>query len=294
MRFYLGTHMIGQAWWDAGVPLFVSRRRFYQKDRRRATLPQARAPWALDSGGFSELDLYGEWRTTPAEYITDVEWLYEIGRLEWVAPQDWMCEPHMLAKTGLDVEEHQARTVQNFVLLRDRLGPLVVPVLQGWELDDYRRCWEEYELAGVSLEDEPIVGLGSVCRMPRTFLAALLRAGVRTTAMTPVEIEAAVAAARAEWDEHHAENIELWRTSRDGLRERIRMFEQLTGLSIGSWGDDGPAGAERAARVGRAVKLVLDGEADLERFERRLLALADSAERLAADIRSRAPDADAF
>lgn len=130
--------------------------------------------------------------------------------------------------------------------------------------------------------------------MPRTFLAALLRAGVRTTATTPVEIEAAVAAARAEWDEHHAENIELWRTSRDGLRERIRMFEQLTGLSIGSWGDDGPAGAERAARVGRAVKLVLDGEADLERFERRLLALADSAERLAADIRSRAPDADAF
>ena len=28
------------------------------------TLPRARGRWALDSGGFSELSLYGEWRTS--------------------------------------------------------------------------------------------------------------------------------------------------------------------------------------------------------------------------------------
>ena len=62
--FYLGTHMDG---WLAhvGVPLFVSHRRL----ARRKTLPKARSGWALDSGGYSELSLYGGWRTTPEEYV---------------------------------------------------------------------------------------------------------------------------------------------------------------------------------------------------------------------------------
>ena len=47
-----------------GVPLFVSHRRL----ARRKTLPKARTGWALESGGFSELSLYGGWRTTPEEY----------------------------------------------------------------------------------------------------------------------------------------------------------------------------------------------------------------------------------
>jgi hypothetical protein len=36
---------------------------------RRKTLPKARTGWALDSGGFSELSLYGGWWTTPEEYV---------------------------------------------------------------------------------------------------------------------------------------------------------------------------------------------------------------------------------
>lgn len=65
--FYLGTHMDG---WLAhvGVPLFVSHRRL----ARRKTLPRARSGWALDSGGFSELSLYGEWRTTAEDYVAAV------------------------------------------------------------------------------------------------------------------------------------------------------------------------------------------------------------------------------
>lgn len=161
MRFYLGTHMVSQPWWDIGMPLFVSRRRLSQ----RRNLPQASAPWALDSGGFTELDKYGGWVTTEDEYVAEVvRYRDEIGMLEWAAPQDWMCEPFMVEKTGLSVEEHQRRTVANFLRLRDRLGPLVVPVLQGWELPDYLRCAIRYEAAGIDLASEPVVGLGSVCR----------------------------------------------------------------------------------------------------------------------------------
>jgi len=144
------------------VPLFISHRRL----SGRRTFPQAVGPWALDSGGYTELNLYGEWRTTLEEYVEAVErYGEEIGGLEWAAPQDWMCEPHVLAKTGLSVREHQERTVENFLELRDR-GPFV-PVLQGQTLPDYEACIDLYAAAGVDLRDAALVGLGTVCRRQR-------------------------------------------------------------------------------------------------------------------------------
>jgi hypothetical protein len=175
--FYLGSHQPG---WltKAGVPLFISHRRLAGYRR----LPRARAGWALDSGGFSELSMFGEWRTSPTDYVGAVDrYDRQIGGLEWAAPQDWMCEPFMLAKTGLTVAKHQHRTVANFVELLDlweqrqadyppnRQEPCpFMPVLQGWTLADYWRCVDLYEQAGVRLADCPLVGLGSVCRRQAT------------------------------------------------------------------------------------------------------------------------------
>jgi hypothetical protein len=171
MRFFLGTDR--PHWLEVEPYLFISRRTLSKK--RRKTFPVATGPWALDSGGFTELSLYGEWRTTEDEYVADVRrFEAEIGSLEWAAPQDWMCEPVMLQKTGLDVAEHQRRTVANFLSLRERLGPLVIPVLQGFERDDYLRCVEMYAAAGADLTQEPTVGLGSVCRRQDTKSAAMI------------------------------------------------------------------------------------------------------------------------
>lgn len=176
MRFYLGTHR--PTWLErTPVPLFVSRRTLLKANKAalRDRLPVACGRWALDSGGFTELSLFGEWRTTEAEYVRDVRRLAaETGGLDWVAPMDWMVEPHMRALTGLSVAEHQRRTVDNFVRLRAQLGPLVIPVVQGWTVDDYLRCWDRYHAAGVDLEWEPVVGLGSVCRRQNTAEAGLI------------------------------------------------------------------------------------------------------------------------
>jgi hypothetical protein len=80
-----------------------------------------------------------------------------------------MCEPWIVEKTGLSVLEHQRRTVSNFLELRD-LAPdvRIKPVLQGWTLDDYRRCLELYADAGVDLTSFDTVGIGSVCRRQAT------------------------------------------------------------------------------------------------------------------------------
>ncbi len=162
MRFWLGTHC--EQWLGrTSVPLFISHRRLAP----RHTYPMAIGPWALDSGGYTELNMYGEWRTGVEEYVEAVDvYRSHIGKLEWAAPMDWMCEPHVLEKTGLSVREHQQRTVQNYLDLRGR-GPFV-PVLQGQTMEDYERCVGLYDAAGVDLRAEALVGLGTVCRRHRT------------------------------------------------------------------------------------------------------------------------------
>jgi hypothetical protein len=160
--FYLGTHR--ENWLGmVDVPLFVSHRRL----NGRKTLPGATCSWALDSGGFTELNLHGRWVTTEDEYVEAVHrYQDEIGNLEWAAPMDWMCEPFVIEQTGLTVEAHQRLTVENYLRLKDQ-GPFI-PVLQGWELHDYLRCVDLYSQYGVDLTEVPLVGVGSVCRRQST------------------------------------------------------------------------------------------------------------------------------
>ena len=160
MQFWLGTHHPN--WLSSMDTLFVSNRRLTD----RKTLPVAKGAWALDSGGFSELSMYGAWRTTPEEYVAKVDrYAAEIGNLQWAAIQDWMCEPFMLTKTGLTLEEHQRRTIGNYErLLTLRPSFSWVPVLQGWQLQDYESHLRQYEDAGFRLTELPLVGIGSVCR----------------------------------------------------------------------------------------------------------------------------------
>lgn len=159
MVFYLGTHR--PSWLGkVRVPLFVSRR---VMPKRRFT--PAVTPWVLDSGGFTELNMHGGWSVSPSEYAREVRvYQSEVGLLRWAAPMDWMCEPGIVAKTGLTVGEHQRRTVANFQHLRAELGSVIVPVVQGWTRDDYQRCVELYDQAHIDLYAEPVVGVGSICR----------------------------------------------------------------------------------------------------------------------------------
>ena len=175
--FYLGTHHPG---WlaKASVPLFVSRTRLI----KRRTFPGASAHWALDSGAFTELSIHGRW-TVPAEQYAREARLFsqEIGSLDFAAPQDWMCEPWILQRTGLSVSEHQRRTLLNFLKLQD-LAPEVpwIPVLQGWAVHDYWRHAEMYAASGVDLADRPLVGVGSICRRQATKTAGGILASLAT------------------------------------------------------------------------------------------------------------------
>ena len=162
MRFYLGTHQPAWLARDIGVPLLVSHRRL----AGRRSLPRATGPWALDSGGFTELSLYGQWRTDARTYVAAVRrYSEEIGQLDWAAGQDWMVESHVRARTGASLRTHQHRTVANYLQLRELAPELpFIATLQGESVADYQRCADLYERHGVDLAALPRVGVGSICR----------------------------------------------------------------------------------------------------------------------------------
>lgn len=165
MKFYLGTHR--PHWLGlVDVPLVVSRRTLCN----RRSFPRALGPWGLDSGGFTELDTRGRWEYPAIEWAKLARRLHdEIGNVAWIAPQDWMCEPRIRERTGLSVAEHQRLTVDNYLdLCSLDIGLPWLPVLQGWEPDDYRRCVDLYGRAGVDLTACSLVGLGTVCRRQAT------------------------------------------------------------------------------------------------------------------------------
>lgn len=193
--FYLGTHMPN--WLEtAGVPLFISHSRL---SKLKKHLPRATHAWALDSGGFTELKHHGGWRITAEQYAAGVRrYRDQIGHMDWAAPQDWMCEPWVISgkhqedpshkdyfhgtrgargipDDGPDEDlasailKHQRYTVDNYLELREIAPDLpFIPVLQGWQLNDYLHCAEMYAEAGVDLTAAPLVGLGSVCRRQGT------------------------------------------------------------------------------------------------------------------------------
>jgi hypothetical protein len=193
--------MVNWLWSDDpgfnGITFFVSYNRFIQ---RKTPFPRARHPHCRDSGGFTHLKKNGRWTVSAEKYVADNRrWDSELGPAGWIAPRDWMCEPWVIygknqhldpshrdyfrgtrearglgpfdEEQDLDtaVAIHQRYTVDDYLELTSLAPDLpIIPVLQGWTLEQYQRCADMYAAAGVDLAAKPVVGLGSVCRRQAT------------------------------------------------------------------------------------------------------------------------------
>jgi hypothetical protein len=193
--------MVNWLWSDDpafnGTTFFVSYNRFIQ---RKTPFPRARHAHCRDSGGFTHLKKHGRWTVPAGQYVADNRrWDSELGPAEWIAPRDWMCEPWVIygknqhldpshrdyfhgtreargigpfdEEQDLDtaVAIHQRYTVDDYLALTSLAPDLpIIPVLQGWTLEQYQRCADMYAAAGVNLAAQPVVGLGSVCRRQAT------------------------------------------------------------------------------------------------------------------------------
>ncbi|MCO1581209.1 hypothetical protein M8C13_36215 [Crossiella sp. SN42] len=210
--FYFGVHQPNWLWHpdNQGLVMFPS---YSTLHRRKTPFPRATVPYAVDSGGFSELQKHGRWTISPQTYVAFLRRLWEeLGPFRWAAQQDWMCEqqireggwyqngvrllslqhrnprsraPVYFAGTGLSVAEHQDRSDRNYHQLRELAPELpILYVLQGQHVDDYLRHRDLAAARGTDLSTHPVVGVGSVCRRQATGEAEQILARLHTEGLT--------------------------------------------------------------------------------------------------------------
>lgn len=155
MNFYVGLHQPSDARHFDRCMVSVSRLR----DRRSDFIVNE---WMMDSGAFMELKLHGRYRDSVATYAAHIRRWARCGRLIAAVAQDYMCEPFMLKRTGLDVATHQRLTIERYdALIAEQTGVYVLPVLQGYAPADYAAHLAQY---GARLTPGAWVGVGSVCK----------------------------------------------------------------------------------------------------------------------------------
>jgi hypothetical protein len=174
LRLWIGGD-VPALWW--GLPVLVS----YGRLVRAKSLPVAAAPWVLDSRGFTEIMQYGRWTISVEQYAADViRYAEQIGRLEWVAPQDWPAAAAALARTGLTEAEHQRLTIAAYEALVKLVGPHgihVIPIVTGATLAGYLRHLAMWKAAGYDLTVmDTVVGVGALVKRAPAAAADIIRA----------------------------------------------------------------------------------------------------------------------
>lgn len=118
--------------------------------------------WIMDSGAFTTIKAHGGYPNPPSEYAGQIKRWKGNGTLLAAASQDYMCEPDMLARTGLTVADHQRLTIERYdALVAENTGVYILPVLQGYAPAEYVTHIRQY---GERLKHGAWVGVGSVCK----------------------------------------------------------------------------------------------------------------------------------
>lgn len=131
---------------------------------RKSTFPVRE--WILDSGAFTRIAA-GRGHLSIKRYAKEILRWANNGTLMAAVSQDFMCEPFILSKTGLTVNDHQRLTIHRYDRLLDELQkldpghPYLMPVLQGFTPAEYTDHIHQY---GDRLKFGQWVGVGSVCK----------------------------------------------------------------------------------------------------------------------------------
>jgi hypothetical protein len=167
VKFYVGIHQPSDA--KRLGPVFVSVNRLLTRKSKFTD-----QPWIMDSGAFTAIVKHGGYPEPVEVYAAHIR--------RWASPnliaavaQDYMCEPHMLARTGLTIVDHQRLTIERYDALtaNSLCGVYLMPVLQGYDPGDYVDHLGQY---GSRLAKGAYVGVGSICKRngdPRAVLAVL-------------------------------------------------------------------------------------------------------------------------
>jgi hypothetical protein len=134
----------------------------------RPTYPVANRPLVCDSGGFLAHRRYGGF---PYSIDELADWALA-WNADWCATPDYPCEPEL---ADGEVHRRVELTVQKAAeAIQRRPEVRWWPVLQGWNLRDYLRCWELYEKAKIAPK-----AVGTLCRRNQAKQIAQIMAAIQ-------------------------------------------------------------------------------------------------------------------
>jgi len=155
MNFYVGMHMPSKA--DKVERAFIS---VNVLRNRKSGFPVG--DWIMDSGAFTTIAKHGCYPEPVSVYAEQIKRWKNNGNLVAAVAQDYMCEDHMLSRTGMNVREHQALTIERYdQLIAEETGVYILPVLQGYTPSSYV---DHVQMYGDRLKEGAYVGVGSVCK----------------------------------------------------------------------------------------------------------------------------------
>jgi hypothetical protein len=119
----------------------------------------------LDSGGFSFLNRFGDY---PISWNMFVDWVHKMndvnnGIVSYVATPDYPCEKEITRTCELATNfERIIKTIDNAVVVMDKYPDIKwMPVIQGYNFEEYKQCLDLYRSRGINPEK---FAIGSMCR----------------------------------------------------------------------------------------------------------------------------------
>ena len=127
----------------------------------RFELPNSVERVILDSGGYSFYMKYGKYPFDLEKYIELVYLIQDQSPLFKVAILDYPCEPKLDRHRPMTNKERIDKTISNAVecFQADRKIPWL-PVIQGYEIDEYSSCIDQYKDVGIKSD---YWAIGSLC-----------------------------------------------------------------------------------------------------------------------------------
>jgi len=120
----------------------------------------------VDCGGFPSSFLYGGYTSSDEDYLRYVKNV----NATMFALRDYPCEPQILQKYNVTPIDQIHKTLDNHLKLLELIEKFNVfsrpiPVIQGWELDEYLYCLDLFKEHGLIFD---YIAIGSLCRHSAT------------------------------------------------------------------------------------------------------------------------------
>ena len=225
--------------------------------------------WMLDSGAFTQITTHGDFTLSVEKYAKLIKRFSNRGNLTCAVSQDYMCEPVVREITGKSVREHQRMSTRRYFQLLKELRKIscdveLMPVLQGWEpedyidhLDMYEEVWAHRErISGYlyyfddkwSAPEKPkYIGLGPMCKrnknpgevehildilLPRLIDYKVHLFGIKKTALKFAAIRGRIHSADSFAYDFHDRYTQKIRTRRERMESAKRFAKEIASQSV--------------------------------------------------------------